>query len=305
MSTDNTITITSPDRLGPHGRYRPGRVLTLFKHRAPGPWGTHYNGEPPRRYSHVGHNHQQHPGPKSSSLTDHIATRNFNDLENEGGPHVVICYMDNKPNNTFVAKIYDGVDRPPHGNPGCDLRMKGKACYEYLDCMARVELDYATETHAVFVLFFFGEGKGLKVIVPQFNGSFTFEVETHVPEWTARWVRMVLMDHYKGAETMEEKIGRARTIDGTVGHGMLPDEKTRLDILRKVSEASHKMWWNVEIGINALGPGKVLILSDGSVKLFGFTRAFVYRWMDQDVFAHPNHRGDRAMMGLPAERLKP
>lgn len=142
------------------------------------------------------------------------------------------------------------------------------------------------------------------VIVPQFNGSFNFEVETHVPERTARWVRMVLMDHYKGAETME-KIGRARTIDGTVDHGMLPDEKTRLDIPRKVSEASNKMWWNVEIGVNALGLGKVLILSDGSVKLFGFTCAFVYRWVDQDVFAHPYHRGDRAMMGLPAERLKP
>ncbi|KAK4677078.1 hypothetical protein QC764_408455 [Podospora pseudoanserina] len=180
------------------------------------------------------------------TIPQDIATRNFNDLENEGRPHVVICYMDNKPNNTFVAKIYDG-----------------------------------------------------------FNGSFTFEVETHVPERTARWVRMVLMDHYKGVETMEEKIARARTIDGTVDHGRLPDEKTRLDILRKVSEASHKMWWNVEIGINALGPGKVLILSDGSVKLFGFTCAFVYRWVDQNVFAHPNHGGDRSMMGLPAERLKP
>ncbi|KAK4643406.1 hypothetical protein QC761_0067500 [Podospora bellae-mahoneyi] len=104
---------------------------------------------------------------------------------------------------------------------------------------------------------------------------------------------------------MEEKIERARTIDGTVDHGMLPDEKTRLDILRKVSEASNKMWWNVEIGINVLGPGKVLILSDGNVKVFGFTCALVCRWVDQDVFAHPNHRGDRAMMGLPAERLKP
>lgn len=158
---------------------------------------------------------------------------------------------------------------------------------------------------SVFRLFLGGGGKGLKVIVPQFNGSFTFEVETHVPERTARWVRMVLMDHYKGVETMEEKIGRARTIDGTVDHGMLPDEKTRLDILWKVLEASNKMWWNVEIGINALGPGKVLILSDGSVKLFGFTCAFVCRWVDQDVFAHPNHRGDMAMVGLPAERLKP
>lgn len=102
----------------------------------------------------------------------------------------------------------------------------------------------------MFFVFFLGGGaggKGLKVIVPQFNGSFTFEVETHVPERTARWVRMVLMDHYKGAETMEEKIGRARTIDGTVDHVMLPDEKTRLDILRKVSEASNKMWWNVNL----------------------------------------------------------
>ncbi|KAK4643407.1 hypothetical protein QC761_0067510 [Podospora bellae-mahoneyi] len=98
------------------------------------------------------------------TIPQDIATRNFNDLENEGG--------------------------------WCDLRMEGKACYEYLDCMARAELDYATETHAYN---WWGGGKGLKVIVPQFNGNFTFEVETHVPERTAKWVRMVLMDHYKGA----------------------------------------------------------------------------------------------------------
>lgn len=101
----------------------------------------------------------------------------------------------------------------------------------------------------------------------------------YVLERMVRWVRMVLMDYYKGVEMME-KIGRVCIIDGMVDYGMFFDEKIWLDILWKVLEVSNKMWWNVEIGVNVFGLGKVLILSDGSVKLFGFICVFVYRWVD-------------------------
>ncbi|KAK4175576.1 hypothetical protein QBC36DRAFT_354326 [Triangularia setosa] len=41
-----------------------------------------------------------------------IGTHNFDSIEYDGGLPMVICYLDDDPKTTCIAKIYDGVDYP-------------------------------------------------------------------------------------------------------------------------------------------------------------------------------------------------
>ncbi|KAK0742494.1 hypothetical protein B0T21DRAFT_131623 [Apiosordaria backusii] len=267
-------------------RIPPGMTLKIQSHRPPEPFGPDYNARKPRgavpRWYPSGNRIRvaldfppvsTRPVKKfkehTLTITGDKNAYRFDPENYDGGPHVVTCYLDNKPSKEYIAKIYDGVDYPMREDPWCDERKY----IECMDCMSRADCDYSIEAHAYKDL----KGTAEGVLVPKFKGSWTFSLETGSSSEPRRWVRMILLKLVKGG-TVQEMISR----------GALPDESKRLSVLRQTIEAHNKLWWNSRITVNkvfCISPKDVIIGKDWSIKLIGFRRAKLWRYTTYR--AHP------------------
>ncbi|KAK4203529.1 hypothetical protein QBC40DRAFT_219005 [Triangularia verruculosa] len=303
---------TTPSPLGPHERYAPGTTLKIYTHRPPKPFLSHYAGPRPRRDICQGDDYPDSfdlsarvdfalhnpplstppcSNPQEGTLTiiGDLSTRDFTDVENSGGPHVVTCLFDDEV--PCVAKIYDAVDYPLIGFPECDVRPR-TAFYRA----------FSKPRNEKF--------KGM--MAPTYYGSWTFALPTHHRKGKkkVRWVRMILMEHLQGS-TMQSLISKAfsaTTTGGTVDYyALLPPEQTRLSILKQVLEARLKLFWNLEIELDILNTDNIFICQpDNTIRLISFTGAKVYRHLDPEVEEHQNTLIDeRYYSPLTPAQMKP
>ncbi|KAL2141525.1 hypothetical protein VTI28DRAFT_2344 [Corynascus sepedonium] len=176
-----------------------------------------------------------------------------------GGAHVFTGYFDGDKEVVCLAKIYDGVYYPFEDEDSG------------WDCMTLAEADYAIEAWAYRTMQPV-EGVGAK-LVPEYHGTWTFAVVTNRPD-CQRWVRMLLLELVHG-ETVLDKIRKA-TKDDAVQYSLLPDEDTRLRVLKDTFEAEISILWNAEVLHEDLSPRNVMVQPDGSVVIIDFNRAVVY-----------------------------
>lgn len=84
---------------------------------------------------------------------------------------------------------------------------------------------------------------------------------------------MLLLELVHG-ETVLDKIRKA-TKDDAVQYSLLPDEDTRLRVLRDTFEAEISILWNAEVLHEDLSPRNVMVQPDGSVVIIDFNQAVV------------------------------
>ncbi|KAK3901464.1 hypothetical protein C8A05DRAFT_44879 [Staphylotrichum tortipilum] len=97
-----------------------------------------------------------------------------------------------------------------------------------IDCMTLADADYATEAWAY---------------------------ETMQP---VEGVRMILLELIHG-ETILDKI-RKTTVDDVVQQDLLPDQETRLRILKDILDAERSIWWDAEVLHEDLTPRNVMVV---------------------------------------------
>ncbi|KXX75459.1 Serine/threonine-protein kinase HAL5 [Madurella mycetomatis] len=108
----------------------------------------------------------------------------------------------------------------------------------------------------------------------------------HQPDGPAQeWYMLV---HGK---TVLAKI-RKTTKNDAVQHPLLPDQETRLRVLKYTFEAETSVLWNAEVLHGDLSPRNVMVQPDGSVVIIYFNQAVVYQFHYQphpkyDEGAHP------------------
>ncbi|KAK4124609.1 hypothetical protein N657DRAFT_572214 [Parathielavia appendiculata] len=179
-----------------------------------------------------------------------------------GGAQVVSGYFDGDKEVVCLAKIYDGVYYPLQDEDGLWLEW---------DCMTLADVDYAIETWAYGTMQPV-EGVGA-MLVPEYHGAWTFSLDTDQPG-IRRWVRMLLLELVPG-ETIFDKIPKAKE-NKAVQYYLLPDEETRLRVLKNTFEAYISIWWDAEVLHRDLAPRNVMVKPDGSIVLIDFDRATVF-----------------------------
>ncbi len=212
-------------------------------------------------------------------------------IGDEGGLHVVTCYLDGDVSIEYVAKIYDGVDYDlgdPHSS--------GRGCS---DCMSFADRDYSIEAWAYRMM----QPSVGGTLVPAYHRSWTFNVGE-------RWVCMILIELVQG-ECMMDIIMRAKAKDGTTGrtvldYGRLPPEDFRIRVLQNLHEANLFIWWHAAVKHQDLAPRNVMVKPDGGVVIIDFDDAWVNDFTS-DYDRHPRTR-ERSPVPLPPsliERLWP
>lgn len=196
-----------------------------------------------------------------------------------GGAHVVTGYFDRDKDVVCLAKIYDGVYYP--------LKNQDSGW----DCMTLADADYAIEAWAYETMQPV-EGVGAK-LVPEYHGAWTFAVATNRPG-RRRWVRMLLLQLVRG-ETVLAKIRKA-TKNDAVQQPLLPDQETRLRVLRDTFEADISIFWNAEVLQGDLSPRNVMVQPDDSVVIIDFNEAVVYPFHYRP---HPKYDGAAGAHPLP------
>ncbi|KAK4099346.1 hypothetical protein N658DRAFT_430121 [Parathielavia hyrcaniae] len=205
------------------------------------------------------------------TITGSKTVRRFDpdsDDSGNGGAHVVTGYFDRDEEVVCLAKIFDGVYYPLLVEGGCD-------------CMMLADAEYAKEAWAYGTIQPV-EGVGRK-LVPEYYGAWTFPVATDRPGHP-RWVRMLLFQLVPG-ETVLDKICKA-TKNGVVQRSLLPDEQTRLRVIKHTMEADLSIFWNAEVRHGDLTPRNAMVQPDGSVVLIDFNQAEVYPFYYQP---HPKY----------------
>ncbi|KAK3898548.1 hypothetical protein C8A05DRAFT_37868 [Staphylotrichum tortipilum] len=168
-------------------------------------------------------------------------------------------------------------------------------CDDGIDCMMLADADYATEAWAYEIMQPV-EGVAAK-LVPEYFGAWTFALDTNHPG-RQRWVRMILLE-LLARETILDKIRKA-TDDNKVQQDLLPDEKTRLRLLRDTLDAERSIWWDAEVLHVDLSPRNVMVEPDGR---FDFNQAELFRFQ---LRPHSKHREDAdPLPKSPIERYWP
>ncbi|KAK4133760.1 hypothetical protein BT67DRAFT_442672 [Trichocladium antarcticum] len=277
--------------------YREGVELRIRKHVPPEPFGGGYRPCPRRK---VGVN-------QDATSVDRIALALDNPpLETEplageehtftitgsktlrrfhvdgGGAHVVTGYFDRDKDVVCLAKVYDGVYYPLENQ---DIGW---------DCMTLADADYTIEAWA-YETMQPAEGVGAN-LVPEYHGTWTFAVATNQPG-RQRWVRMLLLQLVRG-ETVLDKIHKA-TKNDAIQHPLLPDQETRLRVLKDTFEAETSIFWNAKVLHGDLSPRNVMVQPDGSVIVIDFNQAVVYPF---HYWPHPKH--DESAHPLPPSPIK-
>ncbi|KAL2173625.1 uncharacterized protein P884DRAFT_272997 [Thermothelomyces heterothallicus CBS 202.75] len=277
--------------------YREGVELRIRKHVPPEPFGGGYRPCPRRK---VGVN-------QDATTVDRVALALDNPpLETEppageehtftitgsktlrrfhvdaGGAHLVTGYFDRDKDVVCLAKIYDGVYYPLENQDSG------------WDCMTLADADYAVEAWA-YETMQPAEGVGAK-LVPEYYGTWTFAVATNQPG-RRRWVRMLLLQLVRG-ETVLDKIRKAIKNDA-VQHPLLPDQETRLRVLKDTFEAETSIFWNAEVLHRDLSPRNVMVQPDGSVVIIDFNQAVVYPF-----YYRPHPKYDEGAHPLPPSPIK-
>jgi hypothetical protein len=202
-----------------------------------------------------------------------------------GGAHVLAGYFDGDKTAVCVAKIYDGVAYP--------LADKD----EGIDCMTTADIDYATEAWAYKTIDPV-ETVAAKLVL-EYYGSWTFSLGTNHSRRS--WVRMILLELLHG-ETVLDKIVKA-TVDGVVQPGLLPDEETRLRILKHTLDAERSIWWDAEVLHGDLSPRNVMVEPDGSVLIFDFNQVEISPFQFQPHSKHSDNANP--LPKSPIERYWP
>ncbi|RYP20370.1 hypothetical protein DL765_002828 [Monosporascus sp. GIB2] len=277
--------------------YREGVELRIRKHVPPEPFGGGY-GPCPRCKVGVSQNamsvdrvafaldnpplETEPPAGKehSFSITGLKTLRRFH--VDGGGAHVVTGYFDRDKDVVCLAKIYDGVYYPLENEDSG------------WDCMTLADADYAIEACAYETMQPV-EGVGAK-LVPEYHGTWTFAVATNQPG-RRRWVRMLLLQLVRG-ETVLAKIHKA-TKNDAIQHPLLPDQETRLRILKDTLEAETSILWNAEVLQGDLSPRNVMVQPDGSVVIVDFNQAVVYPFYHR---RHPKYNEGAHPLPPPTHR---
>ncbi|KAK4118959.1 hypothetical protein N657DRAFT_323490 [Parathielavia appendiculata] len=280
--------------------YREGVELRIRKHVPPTPFGAGY-GPCPRRKVGVGpdatdvdrvafamDNPPLETEPAATeehtfTITGSKTLRRFH--VDGGGAHVVTGYFDRDKGVVCLAKIYDGVYYPLENQDSG------------WDSMTLADADYAIEAWAYETMQPV-QGVGAK-LVPEYYGTWTFTVADRPNR--RRWVRMLLLQLVPG-ETVLAKILKA-TKNNSVQLSLLPDQDTRLRVLKDTFEAAISIWWEAEVLHGDLSPRNVMVRPDGSVVLIDFNQAVVYPFHYR---SHPKHNKDaRPLPHSPIERHWP
>ncbi|KAK4221551.1 hypothetical protein QBC38DRAFT_521982 [Podospora fimiseda] len=231
--------------------YHEGQVLQLSHHRPPDLFGTHhsvpYSGRCKKRMwnGYLGDVYEdriefalEHPPITIEPLEEEDGSRKFvidrirnidrilDDSEDEEGPILLEgkLYGGTQDGRPVLAKVYDGVYYPSYSLT--DLDRHNEVEGPGADPMTRADLDYA------------GNGS----LALEYFGSWTFDIPVD-EKGNTRPVRMILLEHIEGTQTMAEIIEQAST-EWVVDQNKLPMEKDRLEVLKHLILAVDIIWWD-------------------------------------------------------------
>ncbi|KAL2127513.1 hypothetical protein VTI74DRAFT_10621 [Chaetomium olivicolor] len=231
------------------------------------------------------------PGPRERILT----ITGSKTLRDEGGAHILTCFLDDDRSVEYVAKIYDGVYYPfVHVCRGP----------RSVDCMTWADRDYSIKAWAYRTMQPVIGG----TIVPRYFGSWTFALDAAPPgashsdagQQRKRWVRMILIERVQG-ECMFNMIERARIRNSDdIDYSLLPPEHFRLRVLRNILEAEMAIWWEAAVRHEDLEPRNVMVKPDGSVVIIDFNQAYIYDFTDACNY-HPRRIDPSLLPPSPIE----